>query len=357
MKKLLYVLLFFSLFQLHPRSYGRLFKRQRKPLQGEKIITDVHELTRVAQESADFLSKIHKSKYVTANAGLFKKHGVTLDQVQETLEFIAQTGKTKPELLSSPWFFNTHFTFYRWYGDKKKQKETIPRGWKDAPEHIRTTKYRITEISGSFKKSTKYFYGLYEMPRDELSLTPDQKKERKNKLLRFKYSRSQILKGALDKNKATKLLAWLTEKGRKEFAMQGSALIKFDDGQKRLLRVGGSNGMVKAEKYWYATEVAKRPTSSKFPMKVRPRAGVTYAGDISLLGFGKVIVLVGLNPQTHKDETRLGVLVDTGSAFKDNLSKLDLFTGYFPDDASFKAHAKSYPHTARAYILIKKDKV
>ena len=76
-----------------------------------------------------------------------------------------------------------------------------------------------------------------------------------------------------------------------------------------------------------------------------------------MLGFGKIIAVVGINPKTQREETRLHVLVDTGGAFKGNLSKLDLFTGYFKDDAAFKAHAKSYPHTARAYILLKKKLV
>lgn len=353
-KTLLIGLTIFSFSVLHSRSYARFFKRHSKPLQGEKIVTDVNELTRVAQESADFLRKLPMSRYVTADAGLLKKHGVTLDQVRETLEFIAEIGKTRPQLLESPWFLNSNFTFYRWYGDKSKQTEIIPRGWKPAPEHIRTTKYRITQILGSTQKTKKYFYGLYEIPRDEIHLTPLQKQKHKDTLLRFKYSRSQILDGVLENNKKTKPLAWLTEEGRREFAMQGSALIKFEDGTKRLLRVAGQNEMPKKEQYWYAMHVAKRPTHSKFPMKVKPRAGVTYAGDIDLLGFGKIITLVGLNPQTQRDETRLGVLVDTGGAFKGNLSKLDLFTGYFPDDAAFKEHAKSYPHTARAYILIKR---
>ncbi|MFT6765492.1 MAG: membrane-bound lytic murein transglycosylase [Alteromonas naphthalenivorans] len=332
-----------------------LFEPQKNaPLRGEKMVSDVKALTRVAHESAEYLQKLPKSKYVTADAGLLAHHGVSLDQVKETLEFIADTGKKKPKLLASPWFFNKHFEFYRWYGDKSKQTEYIPKGWKPAPEHIRTTQYRITEIPGSEKKTRKYFYGLYELPRDEISLTFEQRKEQKNNLLRFAHSRSQILAGALKTNKKTKPLAWVTENGRKEFAMQGSALINFGKGNKKLLRVAGSNGMKKAEQYWYSTEVAKRPTSSVFPVKVKPRAGVTCAGDVKLLGFGKMIALVGLNPQTQREEIRLQVLVDTGSAFKGNLSKLDQFTGYFKDDAAFKAHTKMYSHTARAYILIKK---
>ncbi len=354
MKRTLCLFAAFLMVSAYPAS--SLFKKEPLPLRGEKIVTKAKDLTRVAKESADFLRKLPKSKYVKADAGLFEEFGVNLDDVRETLEFIAETGEKRPKLLASPWFLNQHFELYRWYGDKTKQKEVIPPGWKPAPEHIRTTQYRITEIGGSFKKTKKFFYPIYEIPRDETCLTFEQRKKKKDELIRFRYSRSEILSGALDKNTKTKPLAWLTEKGRKELAMQGSALINFSKNNKKLIRVAGSNGREDKQKYWYATEVAKRPTSSSYPVKVKPRAGVTCAGDVKLLGFGKVIVLVGLNPKTQREETRLQVLVDTGGAFKGNLSKLDLFTGYFKDNAAFKAHAASYPHTARAYILLKKKR-
>lgn len=336
-------------------SYVDLFEEQSNPFRGELIVTNPKEFVRVAQEGADFLSKLHKSRYITANAGLFEKFGVTLEQVQETLEFIVQTGKKRPHLLTSSWFFNTHFIFYRWYGDKTKQKEYIPRGWKPAPEHILTTRYRITQVSGSTVKTKHYNVPLYELPEDEKNFTPAQKNEHKKKLLRFKYSYSSIVNGALEKNKKTKPLAWVTQKGFKEFVMQGSVLIRYSNGTKKLLRVAGSNGMQSPESYWYAMQVVKRPKNSSFPVKVKPRAGVTYAGDINLLGFGKIIALIGLNPVSKKEEIRLGILVDTGNAFKGNLSKLDLFTGYFENEEAFKEHSKTYPHTARAYIIIKKD--
>ena len=354
MKRIVCLISVLWIVSVHPLVH--LFKKEPSPLKGEKIVSNTKALTRVAQESSEFLQKLPKSKYVKADAGVFKELGISLADVQETLEFIAQTGKKKPKLLSSPWFLNEHFELYRWYGDKTKQKEVIPKGWKPAPEHIRTTKYRITEIAGSNKKTKTFFYPIYELPRDEISLTFEERKKQKDTLIRFAYSRSQVLDGVLNENKKTKPLAWVTEQGRKEFAMQGSALINFSKNDKKLIRVAGSNGMDDKQKYWYATEVAKRPTSSQFPVKVKPQAGVTCAGDINLLGFGKVVALVGINPKTQREEIRLQVLVDTGGAFKGNLSKLDLFTGYFKDDAAFKAHAASYPHTARAYILLKKKR-
>jgi len=358
MIKYIFVLILLSFFYIGIakdsfRAYRSLFKQEVMPLQGEPIVTDSAAFARIAQESADFLKKLPKSIYVKADVGVFEYFGVTLNDVQETLEFIAQTAKKRPKLLTSPWFYNKYFTFYRWHGDTTKQSTAIPRGWKGAPEHIRVTQYRITEIYGARHKTKKYHYPLYQLPSDEKLYTSQEKLQHKDSLLRYKYSRSEILNGALEGNTLTQPLAWVTEQGRKELTMQGTALVVFPDKTKMLLQIVGNNGQLKKEQYWYVKQVAKRPKNSAFPVKVKPKAGVTYAADIKVLGFGKVILLQGWNVEKERLENRLGVLVDTGEAFTDNLSKIDCFAGYFPDYESFKAHVKEYPHSARAYILIK----
>lgn len=345
MKYILYAMILLIMFPIH--SLTHLFKKQVPSFKGEKIITDPQALATIAQKSLDILSS---SKYIKAHPGLLEHHEITLDDVGETLKFLAQTGKNNPKLLKSHWFYSTYFDFYRWYGDEKQQKDYIHKGWKPAPEHIRTTAYRITEISGSVKKTKKYCCGLYQLPRDERIYRPSEKKNHKDKLLRFAYSRSEIFAGALEGNTKTKPLAWVTPKDYEEIAMQGTSLIVFNKNNKILVGVEGHNGREEPERYWFVSEVEKRSKDHK----LFPQAEVTCAGDMDLLGFGKVIALVGLNPQTQREEIRFQVLVDSGSAFKNNLSKLDLFAGFFKNDAEFKAHTKSYPHTARAYILIKK---
>ena len=174
--------------------------------------------------------------------------------------------------------------------------------------------------------------------------------EKKDTLLRFKYSNQEILNDALH---PLKPLAWLTEKDSKEFILQGTSLFSFPDGAEQLIGVVTSNEKEGDQKYWFSDYVHKKK-HHKYAVKVQPVADVTYAADIDLLGFGKIILLLGWNPIKQREEIRLGVLVDTGSAFKNNLAKLDMFTGYFPDDSSFKKHIASYPETAKAYILIKK---
>lgn len=346
MKFTFFLISIFSIMPLYPLAH--LFEKQN-PLERKKIVTKAKILTFTAEE---IVKTLETSKYIKKEPGLLKEHGITFDDVQETVRFIAEVGKKKPKLLKSPWFYNTYFDWYRWYGDKSQQTEIMPKGWKGAPENIRTTTYRIIEIPGSTKKTKKYCCGLYHLPKDERVYRPSQKSEHRNKLLRFKYSRSEIFNGALEGNKQTYPVAWLTKKGYEELAMQGTSLIRFGKNDKKFFGVEGHNGRDEPERYWFVSDIEKRSKGHT----IQPQPGVTCAGDINLLGFGKTIALIGINPKTQKEEMRLQFLVDSGSAFKNNLSKLDLFAGYFENDAAFKAQTASYPHTARAYILIKKKR-
>ena len=67
-----------------------------------------------------------------------------------------------------------------------------------------------------------------------------------------------------------------------------------------------------------------------------------------------MIALHGKTSAGRVPEMRLGVLVDTGSAFKDNLYQLDLFAGYFETEKAFKKYNQKFFATAHAYVLIKK---
>jgi membrane-bound lytic murein transglycosylase len=128
------------------------------------------------------------------------------------------------------------------------------------------------------------------------------------------------------------------------------------EGESYLVKVSGNNGRTGTDRYWFCTVYQDKRGSHKYPVKVEPVGGVSFAGNIPALGFGKVIMVIGKNTNTAEKEMRLGVLVDTGSAFKDNLCQLDLFTGYFEHHHLFQNHCKQYPHTAHVYILIKKKK-
>ncbi len=337
-------------------SHSQSFKKEEFTY-NQKIVVDVEGLQKIAQEVSDFFKTVHVSKYVTVSEGTAFAGMITLDDVKETIDFLAQQAKKNPGQLKKHWFYKHYFDFYRWHTDGCMEKMgCIPRGW-PKQDAIRLTKYRMCKIPGSRVRTDTYSFPLYEVPVDEKKVTPAQAAQHQDRYLRFLHSRSAILEGVLEGDERTKVLAWVKPEGYKELAMQGSALINFGifSGDMHL-KVARHNGKDGKERYWFSVPYVEKKSSKKWPQKVEPIPGVSFAGNISALGFGKVILLLGKNPKTLEQEMRVGVLVDTGDAFKDNLCKLDLFTGYFEHPAHFDDHCKNYPHTAHAYVLIKKKK-
>ncbi|MCF7900064.1 MltA domain-containing protein [Candidatus Babeliales bacterium] len=334
------------------------FQKIDNPSISYPIKTDPHPLRRIAYDASNFLKKVHLSNYVTADEGLFKGYGIALDDVTRTLDFVVDTATKKPELLKSHWFLKKHFDFYRWYGDEigfKKVKSTLPVGDQTPPEAIRITKYRITKIHGSYKKTRKYTIPVYQKPSDEHNVLHSDIAKNRSHYLRFHHTKDEILNGVLEHNQKTKLLAWVTPEGYADFKMQGSLVVALPDKNNMLINVAGTNGKEEGQNYWFAAEV-KNPSQQKtsLPVKVRPISGVSFAGNIKDLGFGKLIALEGKTSQGRVPEMRLGVLVDTGNAFKKNLFQLDLFSGYFETDKEFTEYNGKFPEAAHAYVLIKK---
>lgn len=326
----------------------------------QKISVEVKALSTLAQEVSDFLSNVHKSKYVQVDEGEIFKGLITFEDVKNTIDFLSKTAKEHPNWLKSHWFYNTYFNFYRLYSDGELCPVKIgklPRGWVGAPDAHRITKYRMCKIPGSRSKTSKYTFPLYPRPSDEIGKTRDYIRDNPEEFLRFRHTRNEIVEGKLECSGTIKPLAWITLEGYRELVMQGSAVIDFEDGTvPQTFQVVVANGKEQDDKYWFIAPYEKKKPSKKFPIKVEPVPGVSFAGNIPALGFGKILVMVGKNPLTLEKEMKVGILTDTGNAFQDNLCKFDLFTGYFEDHHLFDEHCKQYPHTAEMYILIKKHK-
>ncbi len=340
-------------------AHARTLKKVES-VYNQKIAVDQKALALIAEEVSQFLSHVHKSIYVQVSEGKIFKGIVTIDDVKDTINFLAKHAKEHPNWLKSHWFYNTYFDFYRLYSDGEfcpLKIGKLPRGWIGAPDNHRITKYRICKMHGSRTKTKKYFFPLYSRPSDEVGKTNERIRNNPEKFIRFMYKRSEILEGALEHKKEVQPLAWVTLEGYKELVMQGSAVIDFEDQTTpQTFQVVVENDMAREDKYWFVAPYEKRKPSKKYPIKVEPIPGVSFAGNISDIGFGKVLVMIGKNPLTLEKEMRVGVLTDTGTAFQDNLCKFDLFTGYFEEHQLFDEHCKQYPHTAEMYILIKKRK-
>lgn len=326
-----------------------------------KMAVNVPALAQISEEVSQFLSTVHKSAYVQVDEGkIFKRLNISLEDVQQTAEFIAKTAREHPSWLNTPWFYREFFDIYRLYSDGPlcpAKMGKLPRGWPGAPSAHRITTYRVCKIPGSRIKTSVYNFPLYSRPFDEAHKGPRQHTAKKEPLTRFVYTRQEIVGGSLEPGKA-QVIAWVTLEGYKELVMQGSAMIDFDDGSPlQTFQVVVHNGKEGSEKYWFIAPYEKK-RSKKFPVKVDPVPGVSFAGNIAELGFGKVLLMIGKNPldADKEKEMMVGMLVDTGDAFQDNLCKFDLFTGYFEDHHLFKKHTRHYPHTAEIYIIIKKKK-
>lgn len=318
------------------------------------FVHDSQNLLQAVDVTCDFLEKIHLSNFISLNAGVFSSHGVTADDVKATLKFVQETLEKSPEKMADKKFLDDNFNFYRWY--VKSEHGHVLHGHYGPPDYIRTTSYLITQIPGSLMRTSEYNVPLYSVPLDEKDMTPAHVEQNKEQLLRFSYTRQQIIDGAFNKSAETTVLGWVTLEDYKELVLQGSAIIKFKRRIKKLCRVAKSNNKKGSDKYYFFSIKDKSvdPKKTKFPIKPDPVPGVTLAGNIQGLGLGKLFLMVSHNHRNHTLEGRFGLLTDTGEAFKDNFHQVDMFAGYFAHKKDFSQYILGLPHTAKMYCMIKK---
>jgi hypothetical protein len=139
--------------------------------------------------------------------------------------------------------------------------------------------------------------------------------------------------------------------------MEGTILIKFNDGTQGFFNVDRSNeiayikGLDRKEqkRYWYFKPVDKiKGYGQAIENKISIEPGVTFAGDVLNIGLGKMVVI------SSADGMRMGTIADTGGAFLPNLHQLDFLAGTFDGKPAFDKAARSLPEYATAYFLVKK---
>lgn len=310
-----------------------------------RIDTNANDLLKIAQSSIQYLHSPKAKTDKDINSVLFKNKNLYLRNTSKTLEKLSSMIKNNPNLTLRD--LNRQFRYIKWNGNTK-----------DNPNKIRLTKYLVFKVNGSYVKTNKYKYALYSSPNDEIGLSQSQIKQRKKSLTRFKYTKQDALKGAID-NKA-KALAWITQDGLEEALMQGTILVQFPDYNKKIFNVHKSNGIdykkyltkYKQKRYWYFKETNAFNGYGKNPgTRTIIKPNVTFAGDVKHLGFGTLIAIKYKNILTQRDEIKLGIIADTGGAFRNNLKQLDYFTGTFNDKASFKKETMFIPDYVEAFIL------
>jgi membrane-bound lytic murein transglycosylase len=278
-------------------------------------------------------------------------------KARKTLEFmywsIKNDFKNKRNCrILNPRFLNNHFTFLKWLPDHdtaKKKKVNLHNKKK-----IRTTKYAIFSTKGSAKKSKQFPHALYTF-----------KHEKDADAIRFKFTKQQIIAGALERKpyrEKVKPLVWLSRNGLEEALMQGTILVYMPDKKQILFTVDKNNGIAydqriknswNQKRYWYFKKITENKNNLSQSYVIN-HPGITLAGDIYNIGLGKIIALRYRNPVTKQRVIRLGVLCDTGGAFVNNLYQLDLFAGTFPNREALFAQTRDFPTQAEAYVMIKK---
>ncbi|WDD98903.1 MltA domain-containing protein [Thalassomonas actiniarum] len=367
------ILMLLALNVFIPAALGLSFSLEPQPELGQLRDFKGSELCQVAENSKHYLQSQGQDTFAV-HPGKQINDQITLKRVEHTLAFICQTYREdvrakRQSRLHDKAFLKQHFEFVRWRPDKetaakiagKSTNESKARMLNNIPdEEIFLTKYYTKLLDGSPVKTEHYDQALYALPKDEQGLSLAQAEQQKEHLTRFRFTRQQIIAGALVNDKLAKPLVWLTEEALHDVLLQGTGVLKVD-GKIRYFNVHRNNGITydytigkrEQPRYWYFVETPEimgygQDQSSKIAIKPQ----VTFAGNIADLGVGKLIMV---SYRDNKGQvSRLGILADQGGAFDNNLFQLDLLVDSYRGWSDYHSHNGHLPDYARAWILLLK---
>jgi membrane-bound lytic murein transglycosylase len=274
-----------------------------------------------------------------------------IDSSNETLEFVGRIADEDTisgvDRLGDPAFLSRCFSALRWIPD-----ETIPR------DQLRLTRYLVFSVEGRAKRDRRFSHALFALPDDEAGLSSEEALISSAQLIRFRFSRQDVAKGAVDAFAAP--LVWLTDDGHEQALLQGSIAVQLPgEPSPRLFNVARGNGMPwdrrisdthRQRAYCYFREVdAVRGYGVEPNPKIELLPEVSVAGDIAQLGAGQLFAI------ESADGLRLAVLADKGGAFEHNLHQLDLYSGVFPSAAAFQNSTWRTGARATVWILRHRD--
>ena len=345
------------------KNKEELFFKSDVKFSNESIQTDPEILLRAAKCSLRYFISTNKKDTDLVKSKILEKRIFPHAQAKKTLRFIIKTieedkgkPKSKQRIMNTN-FLNKNFQFIKWYGDKYQAKINgivIPK-WPDGGElkngKIKLTSYATFISKGNYFKTKEFPHALFSM------VSPNF-----DKSIRFWHSKQDIFSGVLEQNKYkkhVKPLVWLSKNDVEEALMQGNIVTRMPNGDEKTFIVHKSNGVpynkkvkkfCEQKKYWYFKKLS---ADEKYP-KMTDLGKAAFAGDVENIGLGKIIAIRYKNPINNKREIRLGVLIDRGSAFSNNLYQLDLFAGKFDNREQFRNFIKYLPNTVEAYLLKKR---
>ncbi len=285
---------------------------------------------------------------------------ISLQKIKATLQFIC----AHEQQLNDPAFIKQHFTFVRWYPDMTEvnvlasQKPLLKNLPKDK---ILMTKYYVHLAKASTRKQGTMIYPLYGLPKDEQDLNLEQANAQP-RLTRFQYGKQAILKGGLQ-GKAP-VLAYLSRDDLEAALLQGTVVADFGPRiGKKIFNVHRCNniaynkrkGPYEQERYWYFKQVdGIKGYGKDADHKITVDPTVTFAGDLTQLGLGKLLLIQYKTPSKGLI-SKAGILADTGGAFANNLYQVDYLAGSFSGKTTYLTATRHLPDYVQAYFMILND--
>ena len=347
------LLIFFSM-STSSLPYGRLFEDSELiSSPAARVITDPAVLRKAAHDALAYFRGNRK----LVCSSLLKAKGLCRVAAEKTLKKIVSLidedfGKSAYRV-ADPEFLKNNFNFIKWTGDETAAKENKvvipvwPDGGKLKDGRIKITSYAVFSVDGDYSKSEEHSVPICGLSR--------LKRHGKAK------GAPRIVHDLAGKKNSIHPLVWLTKKAADDALMQGSVIVSMPDGLQRTFNVHKrldvelASGLKNNESAWLFKEIFDIEGTKGGPhLKILNHGGALFAGDLRQLGLGKIIALKYKNPISGQEEIRLGVLADTGEAFKNNLYQLDIYAGIFKSRQKFKQHLKRLPNTAHAYLMVAK---
>jgi len=364
--------IFISCFCFPLITYAFTFVQSPAPDLGVMKNFKASQLCSVAENTHQYLTQYTDDTFAVKAGDVFKNN-ISLQQVKDTLTFICNTYRedvraNRQSRLHEPQFLAEHFTFYRWMPDiataqkiaakstnavKSRMLNNIPN------DEIFLTKYYTKTLAASPVRTSEYSQALYAIPFDEAHLTKIEADKNKQ-LTRYKYTRQQVIEGALLKDKLAKPLIWISEESLHDVLLQGTGVLNVE-GKLRYFNVHRNNGIAydysigkrEQARYWYFAEVPSIMGYGKtLASKIAVKPHVTFAGNVKALGLGKLFLVSFM--QNQEKVSRMGVLADQGGAFDNNLFQLDLLVDSYKGWKDYHQANKTMPDYAQAWLLIKK---
>ena len=312
----------------------------------QAVVTDLGAIADVAETTARWI-RTGEGCRVYADGGAPSLLGLSADQTLATLDMIARVAREdlgKPSArLSDPAWLEATFDVWWWSPDQvgaKARGHTLP------ADHLRITRYLVSQLPGRSSPEGAYQYALYADPGPEA---------------RQKFTRRQIIDGVWKEGGAEPLV-YLTESGVYDALMQGTVEVSIPGAAARTFNVHEHNGIAyrhgikdpkSQDRYWYFREVdgaygfgAPEDCAAG---KVRLAAKAAVAGDVYNIGLGRIVMMEG------KSGFHLAVLADTGGAFAPNMFQLDWFGGAHPSHKALYNATSSIPVNTRVGLLVVKS--